>query len=241
VIRYFCHSVRYSQRLLHFAAGHNCVNMAKFNDTVEQRKFIDRHNVVFGTLLNLIPVENQQNGKNLIDQLYAEFAKIYSLPMEKNPMEAIAKDLIRAEKLYQELKDSVVFVDNDSTKSVEMDTIENCVDGLKTLKVRERNRKCQIRLVQYQAGEVASKLKFLTKSKKHFEIVIKKECGYSVPYAYFLIKLYKVCNKYPNLRYTTISTTKLKNNFSELIQYMEKDYLSWLPSPNVLTPTTSVF
>ena len=59
-------------------------------------------------------------------------------------------------------------------------------------------------------------------------------------YAYFLIKLYKVCNKFENLKYTAFSTTKLKNNFSDLIQFMENDLSYWSPPPNVTTPLSNI-
>ena len=61
--------------------------------------------------------------------------------------------------------------------------------------------------------------------------------GYSVSYAYFLIELHRACNKFTNLRYTTISTKKLRNNFPKLLKLMENDLAWWSPPLEVLTPT----
>src|SRR6478609_6131980 len=60
--------------------------------------------------------------------------------------------------------------------------------------------------------------------------------GYSVSYAYFLIELHRACNKFTNLRYTTIRTDKLRNNFSKLFKLMENDLAWWSPC-DVSTPT----
>jgi hypothetical protein len=101
------------------------------------------------------------------------------------------------------------------------------------------NRSFSERMVQYQLGCEIYRLKRLCKTKKHFEIVVKESLKYSCSYAYFLMKLYEACNKFVNLRFTTISVNKLMRDFSNLVELMEQDLAFWSPPSNISTPTGS--
>ena len=71
-------------------------------------------------------------------------------------------------------------------ENISTSTIQECIESLNTLKKKEKYKKSEIRLLQYQVGEVAFKLQTLTKTEKNFKTEIKKQTGYSVLYVYFL-------------------------------------------------------
>ena len=180
--------------------------------------------------------------KDVVDKLYNDWTKIYTVQLEMDPMHLINKDKDRIRKLYKELKDGVQFEDinfgnqkNISTVS----TIDECIERINGLAYKIKRNKCKARYSQYETGEVIVKLKEITESKKHFQTVIKKSCNCSVSYAYFLIRLYKACKNYPNLKYTTMATAKLKNNFTDLLNFMKADMAFWQLPNNALKPSTS--
>ena len=209
--------------------------MARFKNNDEQMCFINDNNKIFETLVSQLPVDNQASAVSLVSEHYSKWYKMYNLPEMANP-----SDKINIELLYKDLKDSVQFGEIDLDKPIKMDTIEECIVSLLDLKLKEKSKECQIRLIQYEAGEVANKLRGLTRTVKNFETEIKKVTGYSVSYAYFLIKLYKACNKFTNLRYTTFSSKKLKKYFPELKLLMKADLQWWSLPRNGSTSTMNV-
>jgi len=220
--------------------------MSRFKDREEQLRFIRRSDAVFRSLISKIPEKDQQEAVEIVQKLYTDWNQIFILPPEKNPTDSTVKNKKNIEKLYKELKESVEKNENCPYENISMSTIQECIASLNTLKEIEKYKNAEIRLLQYYAGEVASKLQTLT--KKNFAAEIKKITGYSYSYAKFLIQLYTACKKFLNLRFTTISTLKLRNNFSELNKLMENDLLFWSPPEyavdnvstvgDVSTPTT---
>ncbi len=204
--------------------------MSRFKNNLEQKKFIEDSNEIFSKLLSQLPVENREGANSIIDEHYNKWNKIFTVQQEKD-----SDNLQKISIIYKNLKNSVQFGEIDPNVSIKMSTIEECRESLLTLHLKQKSKKCQVRMLQYQAGEVLYNLKMLTKTVNNFKMEIKKLIDYSHSYAYFLINLFEACNKFKNLRYTILSTKILKNNFTDLLKYMENDTEYWNQERNVLT------
>jgi hypothetical protein len=216
--------------------------MSRFANRDEQQAFIADSDRIFTMLINKLSPEKQLEAKNLVDQHYVTWKKILQLPVEKNVSELVDKDVCRLEKLYDELKNSVQFevcASDQLTFPQESSTIDECISNIQDIRKLEKHTQHRERMVQYQLGCEIYRLKRLCKTKKHFEIVVKESLKYSCSYAYFLMKLYEACNKFVNLRFTTISVNKLMRDFSNLVELMEQDLAFWSPPSNISTPTGS--
>lgn len=208
--------------------------MSRFKNNCEQKLFIDDSTTIFNEIISQLPIEHQQLAIANVDEHYKKWKKVYTLQSAK-----LRKGKINIKEEYKALKNSVQFSEIDPDGFITMGTIEECVESLLKLKFKEKAAKCHIRQIQYQAGEVAKNLRNLTlKSGERFAKVVKEKIGYSDKYAYFLINLFEACIKFSNLRYTTYSTNKLKNNLAALILQMEQDLQWWslprnVPAPNM--------
>jgi hypothetical protein len=190
----------------------------------------------------MVPADKHVEVKNLLERHYVTWSKLFQLPVEKNTLQTIDKDVIRVEKLYDQLVNSIEFTDFDGCQlPIPMDptTAGECISEFLNLKDFLKKNKRRERFVQYQMGSVLVKLRKLSKTKKGFAAVVKETLKYSVSYAYFLMSLYKECNRFTNLRYTTLPIGKLKDNFDDLIQIMERDLTFWSPPSNIATPSGS--
>jgi uncharacterized membrane-anchored protein YjiN (DUF445 family) len=154
----------------------------------------------------------------------------------------IDEDVIRIEKLYHEVRNSVKFTDDISIQpnsQADQNTVDACSSNILDLKNTEKqNRRCE-RIIQYRLGGEIQLLRKLCKTKKHFEMVVKESLEYSASYAYFLMRLHEACNEFINLKFTTISISKLKHDFDSLIELMRHDLAFWSPPSDVPTPTGS--
>lgn len=211
--------------------------MARFSCADEQKEFINDSNIFINNLLSEIPVDKQEMIKEIAKNYNSKWIKIFNIQPEKDAMESLKKDWVRIKKLYNQLKKSVNYqqiIPNPSQPG-NINAIDECVQQLNFLQIKEDLNKCEGRLIQYRMGEVLSKLKGLTTSKKHFAMVINEinGKGWSISYAYFLIKFYKKCQAYPNLKYTTTSIRIIKNNFSDLLQLIAEDGEFWTKPINV--------
>ena len=133
-------------------------------------------------------------------------------------------------KLYVDLKTSVTKrnLNIDETivlnKDCNDDDIKKYIDNYdKNIKICKANS----RYYYYKIGEALNILKIMYKSKEAFKAKSKKVCKYSISYCYFLIDFFKTCKLYANLKYTTLPIKLIRNNFSELKNYMKNDSLNW--------------
>jgi hypothetical protein len=211
--------------------------------SIEQQEFINDFDRMGLDLLHLIPDDKKAEAKNNVDKFVIKWGKLYN-PIVRNPTELVRKNFFKLQSLYIELKQSVVYNNTDIAKASgisldiidTIDTIENCISNLQTLKLNEQHNKALNRFSQYQMGKVLKKLNLLTLSQKQFIEHI-KPIGYCKSYAYFLINFFEACEKYTNLKYTTFPLDKLKNNFTDLLNFMKDDLAFWSP---VATPTVRV-
>jgi hypothetical protein len=175
--------------------------------------------------LSLIPDDKKEEARNNFDQFYIIWGKLLK-PVVKNLNH---DEIIRVQKLqkeYIDLKQSVIINNTNVVNNISLDSIANCVEQLQTLSLKMKHSKAETRLIQFQMGEALKKLRSFDLTKKRFQ-EIAKQAGYHISYAYFLIKLFEACEKYKKLRYTSYSTRKLKNNFSDLLKFMESDIVFW--------------
>ena len=203
--------------------------MSRFKDTAEHKTFIDDSDSLFNSLLAKIPVDNDRANARVAVNLYydkwSERNKLFIPQQEKN-----TSNLGKIEKLYEDLKNSIEFSQIDTEVPTKMDTIKDCKEVLINLRYQERRQKCQLRVIQYQAGDVFLNLRKLTKTVKNFKTEVKNISGYSLSHAYYLMKFYKTCQKFRNLKHSTLSTEKLKSHLTDLTQFM-KDDIEWWNQP----------
>lgn len=98
------------------------------------------------------------------------------------------------------------------------------------MKIVLRKIKKNIRLCHYKIGETLADLRKKCKTQKEFNIRINSVCNYKISYVYFLIDLYKTCNTYNDLRYTTLPISILRKHFNDLKILMENDKTFWQSS-----------
>src|SRR5260221_8186291 len=202
--------------------------MSRFKNNLEQKKFIEDSNEIFSKLLSQLPVEDREVANSIIDEHYNKWNNIFTIQQEKH-----SDNFEKISSIYKKLKNSVQLGEIDSNVSVKMSTIQECRESLLALHLKQKSNKCQLRMLQFQAGEVLYNLKNLTKTVNNFKMEIKKLTDYSHSYAYFLMNLFEACNKFRNLRYTILSTKILKNNFQDLLQFMKNDVEYWNQARNV--------
>ena len=149
--------------------------MSRFKSRSEQKSFIDDSNGIFNELLSKIPVQDRPHSTSIVDQYYAKWNKVFKLEPEKNPMDTIDKDTDKIQKLYDELKASVVLPDNNPAgERLVFNTIDECVERLRSLKRNEMQRGSSVRFLQYQTGKVMFKLKSLCNTRSTSKQKLKK-------------------------------------------------------------------
>jgi hypothetical protein len=190
--------------------------------------FKNDNNDLFNKLLNkIIDVDEQNNAKQLINDFYAKWKIMYegkSENLDKN----ILKTKERIDKIYDSLKQSVLNTTEVIPKPDDMLSKDNIKYHLNYYKYYMKKSKVNSRQAEYEIGRILFYLKTTTSTKKEFILSVKQFTGYSVSYAYWLIKLYKTCEKFPKLKCTTLSTTILKNQFADLCTKMETDKNFWV-------------
>jgi hypothetical protein len=157
--------------------------------------FKNDNNDLFNKLLNkIIDVDEQNNAKQLINDFYAKWKIMYegkSENLDKN----ILKTKERIDKIYDSLKQSVLNTTEVIPKPDDMLSKDNIKYHLNYYKYYMKKSKVNSRQAEYEIGRILFYLKTTTSTKKEFILSVKQFTGYSVSYAYWLIKLYKTCEK----------------------------------------------
>lgn len=145
---------------------------SSFNEE-ERLEFITDNKILWTNTCNFIPEEKREDVDLCILQFMAKWKKVFN-PTEVNPVSAVEKNLEKLKTMYIELKGSVNYESNDTTsKNLVINSIEEGHKKLKFLLSVEKTRKAGLRVIQYQIGHVLKVLKQLTKSKKHFSLLLK--------------------------------------------------------------------
>jgi hypothetical protein len=187
-------------------------------------------NKLFSFLFNNInDINNKNNAKILLDNHYAKWKIMYEGKSENLDKTSI-KEKKRIDKIYNSLKQSVLYDYEVIIKPEDMLSKENIQYHLNYYKYYIKQVKAHSREAECETGRILSYLKTTTSSKKEFILSVKQYTGYSVSYAYWLIKLYKTCEKFPSLKYATLSTTILMKNFADLCTKMKTDKNFWVGS-----------
>ncbi len=155
--------------------------MSRFKNNLEQKKFIEDSNEIFSKLLSQLPVEDREVANSIIDEHYNKWNNIFTIQQEKH-----SDNFEKISSIYKKLKNSVQLGEIDSNVSVKMSTIQECRESLLALHLKQKSNKCQLRMLQFQAGEVLYNLKNLTKTVNNFKMEIKKLTDYSHSYAYLI-------------------------------------------------------
>jgi hypothetical protein len=207
-------------------ANHTLVMLIASNIKIDKSKFINESNNLFTHLLNYIDNQDiKQNCKGLVDKHYNDWSVLYKLNDKDNKKSKNDKD--KTARIYKQLKESLVFKPEQATVvDYNLDTIEQVKMSIKQcLQLEQHNR---TKTVQYELGMLLSKLNKLVKQKKpEFQKISNETTGYSVSYAYFLISFYTQCEKYPNLKFNTISVKTLQKYLTKLLPYMKGEALFW--------------
>jgi hypothetical protein len=183
---------------------------------------------LFYILLNDInDINKKNNTKILLDNHYDKWKAMYEGKSE-NLNTTIIKEKERIDKIYDSLKQSVLNTTEVIPKPDDMLSKDNIKYHLNYYKYYMKKSKVNSRQAEYEIGRILFYLKTTTSTKKEFILSVKQFTGYSVSYAYWLIKLYKTCEKFPKLKCATLSTTILKNQFADLCTKMETDKNFWV-------------
>ena len=105
--------------------------------------------------------------------------------------------------------------------------IEECVNTLKILVGEENKKRVNMKVHQYLIEKVLHRLKQLAKSDKIFMLLAKQETGYGTTQARKLVELFTLCQEFPLLKYTSLSTETILKSYESLRPYIEEDRIFW--------------
>ena len=181
-------------------------------------------------IYNVLPHigENRQTEVLNLYMAYKEkWRNIFTLKKELGVDGLINQEREKILKLYNDLKNSINYNSKqiiDVDKELSVNTVK---EKLQDILIYEKQLHGKLQIIQYQKGLILLQLKYLTVSKQGFTIALSKLVSYR--HACKLISFYQTCEKYHNLRYTTLPFNKIINNLYNLEILMEQDNVFWNP------------
>ena len=172
--------------------------------------------------------------ENMVSNYFNKWENKYNDKIT-NINEKLKKNKTNIDKIYNMLKSSVCY----DEKLLEPTQVNNIDEGKTYIQYYEgliKSSNKNIRFYHYKIGELLSKLQTEYRSNnKNFEIMKNQICTYKRSYTYFLIDLYNTCNKFSNLKFTTLHIGILQKYFKDLKNKMECDSSFWNPSTQAAT------
>ena len=181
-------------------------------------------------IYNVLPHigENRQTEVLNLYEVYKEkWRNIFTLKKELGVDGLINQEREKILKLYNDLKNSINY---NSKQIIDVDkelSVNTAKEKLQDILIYEKQLHGKLQIIQYQKGLILLQLKYLTVSKQGFTIALSKLVSYR--HACKLISFYQTCEKYHNLRYTTLPFNKIINNLYNLEILMEQDNVFWNP------------
>ena len=218
--------------------------MSGFANVTEKRAFISDTGNLFNNIIQpCIPAEYKDYVNRMIDEYRNKHIKLFTIAPEKDFVTYNESERCRISEMYVELKDSLVIhnIEDLDLNTINLSNAQECITAIRSLKIQENYKNSRIRLNQFYIGSALFEMKKFTRSKEVFGKLV-KEVGYSISYAYKLIKFYNICCQFRNIKLTSFPLIKLIDNYDYLLEYIEKDNYIWIgsappsPSNNVATP-----
>ena len=207
--------------------------MAKFKSKQDQGDFIRDTNDLFNKILTHFPEDPARTDYMAAVRAYQDkWDKIFKVQPETPLTDLIVSERQRIEKLYIELKASVVYysrnvIDIQAQEIENINTTEECLRALRKLLAEEKNKKVDLKTHQYLIGKVLHKLKQLSPSDKIFVEYAKQVTGLGRTQARKLIQFFTICEEFPLLRYTALPTETILKSYEYLLPYIKEDKIFW--------------
>jgi hypothetical protein len=199
---------------------------AKHNEFIEDTDKLEKN------ILSIRPVDIDSY-ETAVRYLFSTYRTKWCRPTQKNDDEKVIIEREKLSQLYDNLKKSVYY--NGTTYNINMNSIvittTSLKEKLKDILKSEKRTQAELQENQYQKGHILLQLKRLTSTKKGFVLALEKVISYG--YACKLIRFYNSCERYYNLRYTTLPFRNIVDNMDALEELMAKEYQFWNPQAAV--------
>ncbi len=188
----------------------------------------DTETLFIYNVLPYIDINSSQTVLNLYSSYKEKWKKIFTLKKEETIDETITKEKEILLQLYEDLKKSINYDGRDQFNCNVVVSVNSARDELQNILNHEKQLLCQLQHDQFYKGFILVQLKSLTTSKKGFTLALKNVMSYA--HACKLIRFYNNCERYHNLRFTTLPFRKIIDNMDALEQFMEQEKLFWNPA-----------
>ena len=174
--------------------------------TAKHNEFIEDYDKFIHYILQHVDIAHHNKVNNINTDLKNKWKKIFTKKKEETIDETINNDRKRISNLYIKLKESI-YNQQQVINNVSMSTLPEVIERIRSIIEYEKKTKSHLNEIQYLKGSTLSRLKTLTITKKSFEKALKNIMSYA--HARKLISFYNTCEKYHNLRFTTLPFNKI--------------------------------
>ena len=196
--------------------------------TARHNEFITDSNNMITSILQSVPNEYHNNIIMLYNNHIGKWKNVYTQKKEETIDETINNDRKRISNLYNELKEGIYYQQNVINNNVNMSSsLPEVIERIRSIIEYEKKTKSHLNEIQYKKGLTLSLLKTLTITTKSFKKALKNIMSYA--HACKLISFYNTCEKYHNLRFTTLPFNKIYSNLHSLEEFMKTEPQFWNP------------
>ena len=198
--------------------------------TAKHNEFIEDYDKFIHYILQHVDIAHHNKVNNINTDLKNKWKKIFTKKKEETIDETINNERNRISILYDKLKNGIYDqqdININININMNMSTLPEVIEKIRSIMKYEKKMKGHLNEIQYLKGSILSRLKTLTITKKSFEKALKNIMSYA--HARKLISFYNTCEKYHNLRFTTLPFNKIYSNLHSLEDFMKTELQFWNP------------